>query len=185
VLTYNEQHLYVSLFQVSSHEQAEAGGWWDKVPPLMSNVLNSAIASVDVMLSASKTSTLTEDSSHTIHARGYAVGGAAGGQVQRVEASADRGRTWEDARIVYREGRWSWVVWEATLDVKIPSRGNRRSRDGNEDGSAEQAKDSETETEVWCRATDESGVVQMAECDWNLRGVAYNAYGHAPCITLS
>jgi sulfite oxidase len=177
------------MFQVSSHEQAEAGGWWDKVPPLMSNVLNSAIASVDVevMPSSSTSSTLTstEVSKHTIHARGYAIGGAAGGQVQRVEVSADRGRTWEDARIVYREGRWSWVVWEATLDVKIPSRRNRRSRDGNEDGSAEQAKDSETETEVWCRATDESGVVQMAECDWNLRGVAYNAYGHALCITLS
>jgi sulfite oxidase len=141
---------------VTSHDAADQDGWWEKVPPLMATVLNSAIASVEVSAPG------------VARVRGYAVGGAQGGQVKRVEVSTDRGETWTDARIVYQDGKWSWTLWEAEIRVAEQQNGNEK-KDGV-DGRPR---------EVWCRAADESGVVQMAECDWNLRGVAYNGYGHA------
>jgi sulfite oxidase len=69
-------------------------------------------------------------------------------------------RTGLDARILYVAGRWSWALWEAELER------------------------AEGKEEVWCRATDARGGVQLPECDWNLRGVAYNGYGRAPIPSL-
>jgi sulfite oxidase len=75
----------------------------------------------------------------------------------RVDASADGGASWADAQITYVRGRWSWVLWAAELELAGGAGG-----------------------EVWCRAADASGGVQLPECDWNLRGVAYSGYGRAP-----
>jgi sulfite oxidase len=140
--------------KVQTHDAADEDKWWDKVPALMSNVLNSAIASVNL----SSTSGSSGETEREGRAIGYAVGGAQGGQVERVEISLDAGRTWTEAQIRYKEGKWSWVIWEASFRVRTP-------------GGPDKA------LEVWSRATDASGVVQLPECDWNLRGVAYNGYG--------
>lgn len=94
-------------------------------------------------------------------ARGYALRGPSGGQVCAVEVSADGGRSWQAARITYREGRWSWTLWEAMLVLDSASAG------------------AGAERTILSRATNESGETQAAECDWNLRGVAYCGYGSA------
>jgi sulfite oxidase len=91
-------------------------------------------------------------SSDTILVKGYAMQGA-GGQIKCVEVSVNEGRKWKLAEITYQEGKWSWTLWEALLEGV------------------------ESEGEVCCRATDEQGYTQQRECEWNLRGVGYNAWG--------
>ena len=86
--------------------------------------------------------------------KGYAVGGP-DGQVRTVEVSIDEGHTWSPARITYQEGRWSWTLWEARLTLP----------EGVQHGV------------VYSRAVCERGNVQPCEVDWNLRGVAYSAFG--------
>lgn len=83
--------------------------------------------------------------------KGYAVGQAS--QVVSVEVTLDDGKTWKKAEITYQEGRWSWTLWQATV------------------------KDYAGASTVHCRAADASGHVQPAEGKWNLRGVAYDAWG--------
>ncbi|KIY68834.1 molybdopterin binding oxidoreductase [Cylindrobasidium torrendii FP15055 ss-10] len=75
------------------------------------------------------------------------------GNITVVDVSTDDGKTWVPARIVYQEGKWSWTLWEVELfDVQLHG-------------------------VVLSRATDASGNVQNRECEWNFRGVAYNAWG--------
>jgi sulfite oxidase len=93
-------------------------------------------------------------SSESVFVKGYAVP-AAGAQVKAVQVSADDGQSWQTARIVYQTGRWSWTIWEVDLNV---------------DPSAQ-------EGEICCCAIDNEGNVQSKESTWNLRGVAYNAWG--------
>jgi len=88
--------------------------------------------------------------------KGYAVRGPSG-QVKMVEVSIDKGRSWQPATITYQEGRWSWTLWEALIGLSDTMKGKQG--------------------KVWCRAIDESGEVQQADMDWNLRGVAYSAIG--------
>lgn len=137
---------------VSSAEQADVGGWWSKLPSILSNSLNSVIASVKETSSDTGPGVLVE---------GYALGGATGGQVVSVECSVDGGKSWHPTTITYSEGRWSWVLWRAFVPLgdDVPKDNGKR--------------------RVHSRARDESGQTQMPETDWNLRGVAYTAYGEA------
>lgn len=144
-------------FQVRTHEQADSEDWWSKIPALSATSLNSIIASLTVQ-PPSGASTYPP-APFQVLAKGYAVGGASGGQVVRVEVSVDAGASWEPARITYQDGEWSWTLWDARVEIGI---GGVKTGD---------------EREVWCRATDKSGETQQAESDWNLRGVAYCGYG--------
>lgn len=145
---YQQKDYKILPATVRTHEQADKEGWWAKLPALQSNPINSVIGEVQ----------RREDG--TLEVVGYAVSGAAGGQVKRVEVSANRGKTWEEAEITYQEGKWSWTLWRATVPVA-------------QEGASDE------ERVVWSRATDESGRTQALSMDWNLRGVGYNAYGEA------
>ncbi|KAH6913249.1 sulfite oxidase [Coprinopsis sp. MPI-PUGE-AT-0042] len=86
--------------------------------------------------------------------KGYATPGEKG-NVKSVEVTLDEGKTWSSATITYQEGRWSWTVWEAEIESEqVGEHGTVRSR-----------------------AIDTEGLQQPQECAWNLRGVAFNAWG--------
>lgn len=87
-----------------------------------------------------------------LYVKGYAVPGSSA-KISAVELTIDEGKTWHEAKIVYQEGKWSWTLWEAELENVA------------ENGV------------VHSRARDENGVVQPRECDWNIRGVAFNGWG--------
>lgn len=95
---------------------------------------------------------ITRISSSTILVKGYAVG-SSNGNVTRIDLSVDKGTSWRPAKITYQAGRWSWTLWEAVI------------------------KDAGNSGEVLSRATDKNGDQQEGERMWNLRGVAYNAWG--------
>jgi sulfite oxidase len=85
--------------------------------------------------------------------KGYATPGP-NGNVTKVEISTDHGVSWTPTQITYQEGKWSWTLWEVLLE-NVGEKG-----------------------QVWSRATDESGEMQKEECEWNVRGVAYNPWGY-------
>lgn len=87
-----------------------------------------------------------------ILAKGLAVPGATS-NVKAVEVTVDDGATWVPAKITYQEGNWSWTLWEVEIEG-VPEHGTLRS----------------------C-AVDVQGNRQPREGVWNLRGVAYNAWG--------
>ncbi|KAF6757078.1 Oxidoreductase, molybdopterin-binding domain-containing protein [Ephemerocybe angulata] len=113
---------------------------WSKYPSMTVLPLNSIVGSAQ----------RTPDG--TVFVKGFASPGA-NGNIKRVELSIDEGATWREAKITYQEGRWSWTLWEASLE------------------SAEE------HGVVYSRAVDEGGDVQPKDGGWNVRGVAYNAWG--------
>ncbi|KAJ3905385.1 Oxidoreductase, molybdopterin-binding domain-containing protein [Lentinula edodes] len=87
-----------------------------------------------------------------LHVKGYATPGDCG-NIAAIDISTDSGVTWHPTRITYQEGRWSWTLWEIEIQVSEPS------------------------GELHSRAKDEAGNVQPREGIWNMRGVAFNAWG--------
>lgn len=94
------------------------------------------------------------NSGNTLLVKGYAVPGSLA-NVSSVEVSVDEGNTWHPTTITYQHGKWSWTLWEIELE-----------------GVAKSGR-------VYSRAIDSDGNVQSREGAWNLRGVAYNAWGVA------
>ncbi|TCD70240.1 hypothetical protein EIP91_004421 [Steccherinum ochraceum] len=147
---------------VTTHDKANDEAWWSRLPALQSNTLNSAVASAE----------LSDNNGQALHVKGYAVPGASG-QVKKVEVSTDGGKTWTNAKITYQEGKWSWTLWEATLqlsgadigEVGVAGVGSMRANG--------------TGGKVISRAMDQSGNVQRfdKQVPWNLRGVGYDAVG--------
>lgn len=123
--------------------KAQAAAVWSKYPSITSLALNSVIG----LATFKKTSTGT-----SLRVRGYATPHI-DARIVAVEVSIDEGEHWQPARITYQEGRWSWTLWEVTIE------------NVGEHGT------------VYSRAIDEKGGMQQKECKWNLRGVAYNPWG--------
>jgi sulfite oxidase len=136
---------------VESAEQAT--DYWAKIPSIQSLPVNSIIASVTPDIASPEA---------RIVVKGYAMGaGGACGRIAKVQVSADDGETWQDARITYQEGKWSWTLWACTIDIT----------------ALKERFAEEREIQLLSRAQDENGDMQKRECDWNFRGVAFNAYG--------
>jgi sulfite oxidase len=95
---------------------------------------------------------VTAMSKTAICIKGYAVPGPSA-KIESVEVTTDDGKSWHETLITNRPGKWSWILWEMELD-----------------GVGEIGV-------VYSRARDEKGAVQPREGAWNVRGVAYNAWG--------
>jgi hypothetical protein len=133
--------------QVESKEQARP--FWSQYPSMTVLPLNSVIARVDCI------------PNQMLYVKGYALAGSSG-NVKAVELTLDEGKSWQPAKILYQEGRWSWTIWEAELEC-----------------SAEKGT-------IFSRAIDTGGNVQPKDGVWNIRGVAYNGWGRGTwyCVTL-
>lgn len=85
--------------------------------------------------------------------RGYAVAGG-DRRVERVEVSADGGRSWNGATLSEEGGPAAWRFWEATLELGPGPR------------------------EIVARATDSGGATQPETIEevWNFQGYANNAW---------
>jgi len=132
---------------------------WEKCQSIYALPVNSIIANVLPVQ--------TEDGGNGVwRVKGYAMGGDS--QIARVEVAiqAEEGRReeWMQAAITYQEGKWSWTLWECLLDIR------------HAQAEIEQ-KGGERKLTILCRARDKKGEEQKRECAWNMRGVAFNAYG--------
>lgn len=134
--------------------KAAAAALWSKYPSMTALPLNSVVASI-IPLPAS-----SSPEKQALAVKGYATSGP-GGPIASVELSADAGASWAPARITYQEGRWSWALWEAVLEVDVST----------------QEEENGEKRRVYSRAGDASGARQEREGRWNLRGVGFNAWG--------
>jgi sulfite oxidase len=112
------------------------------------------------------------DSDGLVEIKGWAVPAGMHGPVRKVEVSVDGGATWTEAGLDFgkyggleteekrRKVRWAWCIW--TAKVKMEKGEGKR---------------------FVSRATDYGGNVQLETGVWNLRGVAYNAWGEVKNIT--
>jgi len=85
---------------------------------------------------------------HDLRGRAWSGHGA----IERVEVSADGGRTWSEAALEPPPAPHAWQAWSWTWDVREPGA-----------------------YELCCRATDATGATQPLEPDWNVHGVENNA----------
>lgn len=112
--------------------------------PIYGNSVNAAICSpaADAKLTAGRN-----------EIAGYALPtGESGCTVEKVELSADGGRTWQAARLQGEAHPLSWRLWSAT--VELPK----------------------GKHELIVRATDSRGNTMPKECQWNAKGYLYNAW---------
>lgn len=148
---------------VTSKEVAELQGWWSRVPSMQHLACNSVVA--DVCRLTSRPDEIR------LKVAGYAY---SRWPVARVEISVDNGRTWEYACIKYQEGRWSWALWEAELEVTQDEDAETTGLiniDEEENGRLKQ------NMVVLSRAIDSFGNEQELNYKWNLRGVGYSGLG--------
>ena len=154
-----QQHDY-KILPPDATDSESAAKYWDKVPPMMDNCINC------VVLAPEDDETVKLGAAGTINVKGYALPQGSDGPVTKVDVSADGGKNWKRARIVDDGGdkasKWSWVLWEADVEVE---KGENRS--------------------IFSKATDKGGNTQTAEqSQWNLRGVGYNGYESTTGITV-
>jgi len=85
--------------------------------------------------------------------KGYALPtGESGCTVEKVELSADGGKTWQTARLHGERRPLAWQLWSASVDL-VKGR-----------------------QELIVRATDSRGNTMPKECQWNAKGYLYNAW---------
>jgi sulfite oxidase len=124
--------------QIQSLEQATPV--WSFYPSMTSLPLNSVIARVDCI------------TDRMLYVKGYALAGSSG-DVKAVELTLDEGKSWQPAKIIYQESKWSWTIWEAEVECSA------------DNGT------------LFSRAIDARDNAQPKDGVWNLRGVAYNGWG--------
>lgn len=115
----------------------------------------------------------TADTKVILTTRGYAVSGASA-QVSKVDVSINDGDSWLPAAITYQEGKFSWTLWEAVVDLG----GLQNNLVTNGNGS-EVVNLGVRHGRVLSRASNERGETQLLEMPWNMRGVAFTAVGEA------
>ena len=133
---------------------------WDTIKSITSLPVNAVIASVRPAPCGQK---------GLVTLKGYAMGeGGPGKQIKKVQVAinCEDKEEWVDAKITYQDGPWSWTLWEGELD-------SSKAMEKVEDAGKKH------EIQLLCRAEDEQGFVQKRQCAWNMRGVAFNAYGKA------
>ena len=157
---YYQQHDYKILPpEADCAEKAEQ--WWDKVDAIQDMPINSVIAT------PASDSKVSVDENGAIEVSGYALPSGSDGPIVKVEVSADEGKTWQVADLLKAEEanegelKWAWCLWKAKVKVQ---KGKDR--------------------KIFSRATDRSGNTQKETVEWNLRGVAYNAYGEATGLEI-
>lgn len=145
---------------VATHEEAEAN--WKHATAIMGMPVNSVVARPV----SDKPVAREPDGSLVI--KGYALPACDDGPITRVEVSIDHGRTWRDATLTCTPTRWSWATWQLILSK-----------------TETDALAAETDPRIWSRAHDQGGNIQPEKCEWNYRGVAYNAYGESKRFTVA
>ncbi|KAF1991151.1 putative sulfite oxidase [Aulographum hederae CBS 113979] len=137
------------------HDADMAALYWEKTPPVVDMPINSAIG----IPAADSTVTVNEEG--FVDVVGYALPAGEDGPVVKVEVSGDEGESWIEATLSYGGHRkkdvslkWGWCLWYAK--VRMEKGTGRR---------------------ILSRARDRGGNVQKENCEWNLKGVQYNAYG--------
>ncbi len=88
--------------------------------------------------------------------RGYALPEGDGGQVAKVEVSANNGQTWTAAKLLSKPKPYCWALWEAEL--QIPAGSSR----------------------IVARASDSKGHTQPEKLSWNFKGYMNNAWHSVP-----
>jgi sulfite oxidase len=139
-----------------AEDTKSAEKYWDKVPPMLDMPINSVIAS------PKSGCTIHRDQNGCVEVRGYALPGGMDGPIRRVMVTPNEGKSWYPADLAFGDEdkqnvkrlRWAWCLWKAWVPMKPGS-----------------------EQHVMSQAEDFAGNKQQKQCDWNLRGVGYNAWG--------
>lgn len=114
---------------------------WDEAGVIYHFSVNSAIAGPAPKANA-----------QTQKVQGYALPQGDGGQIAKVEVSANNGQTWTAAKLLSEPKPYSWVLWEAQLQVPAGS------------------------SRLAVRATDSKGHTQPERPLWNLKGYMNNGW---------
>ncbi len=134
-------HYVADVYKLVPEENAELIA---KTPPIYTFALNSAIC---------VPSAGTTVSGDRITVKGFALtNGTTGRSVQKIEVSADGGKSWTAAKVTSPIRDYCWVLWSA--DVPVTDK---------------------TDSLV-VRATDSSGEVQPEKCPWNYKGYQFNGW---------
>ena len=92
-------------------------------------------------------------SGNQINVKGFALtNGTTGRNVQKIEVSADGGKTWKLAKVTSPVSDYCWVLWSAEIPI------------------------SETTASLLVRATDSSGETQPEQNPWNYKGYQFNGW---------
>lgn len=151
--------------EATDAESAEK--YWETTPPLMSMPCNSVVA---YPTSDQTISLHADENDPVLEARGYALPHGDDGPVMKVEISLDDRETWQEAELLHPEGagKWAWSLWSYRITSKELARVGKNLTKGGAGVSLT----------ILSKATDRGGNTQQ-DCEWNLRGVAYNGYGEA------
>lgn len=142
---YQQKDYKVLPSSIKTHQDADKV--WDQYSPMYDFSVQCAIVEPENDSSVSGNSVLV---------KGYATGDAKG-PVENVSVRC--GDDWVPADITYREGKWSWTLWECRIDVSSLK---------------------ETSIKIVAKA-ETSHSVQEENTQWNLRGVGESSW---PSVTV-